>query len=156
MKGIFSPSKVRKGVKYNIEDLTAEQKVLLTDSPKMKDISDDIIKNHKAMMKGIEKERKKNAGVGLGDFLERYAFKKHIMLSGPAGKGKTYEASKWIHDNGYEMEFIAGHSGIESIDLLGYWVKKGDGNLVWMDGALTAAFRKAQKNKTILTKRASV
>ncbi len=102
------------------------------------------------MMKGIEAEKKKHAGIGLLDFLERYAFRKHALLIGPAGFGKTYEATKWIDEAGYESEFIAGSSAIESIDLLGYWVKNPEGNLIWLDGALTAAFRKAQTKKCVL------
>ena len=63
---------------------------------------------------------------------------------------KTYSATQWIDEAGYESEFIAGHSGLESIDLLGYWIKNSEGNLIWLDGALTAAFRKALTQKCVL------
>ena len=78
------------------------------------------------------------------------SFKKHVLLAGPAGVSKTYSATKWIDEAGYESEFIAGSSALEAIDLLGYWIKGSDGNLVWLDGALTATFRKAQTEKCVL------
>ena len=138
------------GTIIDYQKLDEEEVNTLSDSDKFIDACGTIEKQYVLMMKGIENERKKNAGIGLDDFLERYAFKKHILLTGPAGHSKTFSATKWIDESGYDSEFIAGSSAIEAIDLLGYWVKGGDGNLVWLDGALTAAFRKAQKNKTIL------
>ena len=138
------------GTIIDIEGLEAEESQVLINSDKFKDAADTCVKQYTLMMKGIEAEKKKHAGIGMEDFLERYAFKKHILLAGAAGVSKTYSATKWVEGSGYESEFIAGHSGLESIDLLGYWVKASDGNLVWLDGALTAAFRKATKTKTVL------
>ena len=130
--------------------LKSEEAKLIGESDKFKDAVETCTKQYTLMMKGIEAEKKKHAGIDLIDFLERYAFKKHILLAGPAGVSKTFSATKWIDECGLESEFIAGHSGLESIDMLGYWIKGADGNLVWLDGALTAAFRKAQKKKTVL------
>lgn len=114
------------------------------------------------------------------DKLKRYAFKKHVLIDGPKGFGKTYgvydflDAEKIPFENVFE---VGGFEGLESIDLLGQnipfvkEVKKAnksvvlkannvfssqDGtehiqDLVWMDGALTAAFRNASKGiKTVL------
>jgi len=108
--------------------------------------------------------------------LKRYAFKKHVFIDGPKGFGKTYgvydflDTEKIPSENVFE---VGGFEGLESIDLLGQnipfvkEVKKAnksvvlkannvfssqDGtehiqDLVWMDGALTAAFRNASKGK---------
>jgi len=138
------------GTVIDAADLEPDELKILADSDKMKDAAETCTKQYTLMMKGIEAEKKKHAGIGLEDFLERYAFKKHILLTGPAGHSKTFSATRWIDEAGYASEFIAGSAAIEAIDLLGYWIKGADGNLVWLDGALTAAFRKAQTQKTVL------
>ena len=143
-------SKQPEGTITDFSALEPEEQKVLQESDKFKDSAEMAIKQYTLMMKGIEAERKKHAGLGMDEFLTRYAFKKHILLTGPAGHSKTYSATKWIDDSGYESEFIAGSSAIEAIDLLGYWVKDSTGNLVWLDGVLTAAFRKALKGKTVL------
>ena len=88
--------------------------------------------------------------VGLEGFIERYAFKEHVLVSGPSGASKTYTVDKYVRDKGYAKEFIAGAESIESTDLLGYSIRHVDGTFVWMDGPLTAAFRNAQVEKTVL------
>lgn len=114
------------------------------------------------------------------DKLRRYAFKKHVLIDGPKGFGKTYGVYDFLDEEKIPSENIfevGGFEGLESIDLLGQnipfvkEVKKAnksvvlkannifsseDGtehiqDLVWMDGALTAAFRNASKGiKTVL------
>ena len=143
-------NKQPEGVIKDINALSHDEQQAVVQSDLFKDMEEVAVKQYGLMMKGIDAEKKKHAGIGMDDFLERYAFKKHILLTGKAGVSKTYTSTKWIEESGYESEFIAGHSGLESIDLLGYWVKASDGNLVWLDGALTAAFRKAQTHKTVL------
>ncbi len=138
------------GTIVNYHDLDDKELSAVVDADKFKDGAATAIKQYTAMMKGIELERKKHAGLEMDEFITRYAFKKHILLTGPAGHSKTYTATQWIDDSGYESEFIAGSSAIEAIDLLGYWVKDSTGNLIWLDGVLTAAFRKATKKKTVL------
>ena len=134
----------------NIANLESNEVKSIVNSDKFKDTVETCIKQYELMMKGIEAERKKNGNIGLDEFLERYSFKKHTLLVGKAGVSKTFTATKWVDEAGYESEFIAGHSGLESIDLLGYWIKNSVGELVWLDGALTAAFRKAKKEKVVL------
>ncbi len=137
------------GTVINFDDLEVDEQKILIESDNFVDASEVAVKQYGLMMKGIEAERKKHAGVGMSEFLERYAFRKHLLLVGKAGGGKTFEATKWITDNGYESEFLAGNSSIESIDLLGYYIKGPDNTLTWMDGVLSAAFRKALKGKCV-------
>jgi MoxR-like ATPase len=78
-------------------------------------------------------------------------YKKHIILKGQKAQGKTNQLHKMIKEKSLHIEFIAGHEGLESIDLQGFLIKHDDGNLIWKDGALTAAFRKASQGiKTAL------
>lgn len=108
--------------------------------------------------------------------LQRYAFKKHIMIDGPKGFGKTFGVYQFLDDEKIPSENIfevGGFEGLESIDLLGQnipfvkEVKKQNKSitlkannvfasqegvehiqdLVWLDGALTAAFRNASKGQ---------
>jgi hypothetical protein len=108
--------------------------------------------------------------------LKRYSFKKHVLMDGPKGFGKTYGVYQFLDDEKIPTEDIfevGGFEGLESIDLLGQnipfvkEIKKSNKSvvlkannifasqegtehvqdLVWMDGALTAAFRNASKGK---------
>jgi len=86
----------------------------------------------------------------MDEFLNTYAFKEHLMLLGERGAGKTYTVSKFLKDKGdVEIEFMGCHNAVEAIDLLGYYIKAPDGSFVWLDGALSAAFRKAQAGKKV-------
>jgi len=78
-------------------------------------------------------------------FLDYYAFKKHVLLQGPKGTSKSYQSFKFIADNKLEHEVMIGHNSIEAMDFLGHFIQTQNG-LAWKDGALTAAFRKAQKH----------
>lgn len=98
----------------------------------------------------IEKYKSLNGSGNLDDFINRYWFKKHLLIQGEKGVGKTYTVDRKLTDTNTDYTFIAGHKGIESTDLLGYYLKDESGNLVWMDGVLTEAFRKAQHNPCCL------
>lgn len=145
-KNILNSSKFKDC--YHLESSLVFEE-LIKSSSKLKELAEQTGVAYKALMGDIKKF---NAGdsVDMQDFIDRYAFKKHILVQGEKGGGKTYTVDKHIRDNGYDSEFIAGHEGIESIDLLGYYVKSSSGDLVWLDGALTRAFRKAQTNKCVL------
>jgi MoxR-like ATPase len=80
----------------------------------------------------------------------KYAFKKHILIEGEKGSGKTYSISKFLDQEGIDTVFLAGHEGLESIDLLGYLIPDKSGELVWKDGALTEAFRRAQDHPVVM------
>ena len=82
-----------------------------------------------------------------GNIAEHYMFRKHILLQGQKGQGKTYQIDKLLRAQSIETEYIAGHEGIEAIDLQGYLIKDDTGNLIWKDGVVTAAFRKATQGK---------
>jgi len=57
---------------------------------------------------------------------------------------------KLIKDEKYAVEFIGGHEAIEAIDFLGYYIKTETGSLVWKDGGLTSAFRRAAKGEKVV------
>ncbi len=93
-----------------------------------------------------------------GDFahtLRSLAFKSPVLIEGEQGSGKTYTAYQLAQDllKAGEVQHLVigqGDNGVETADLLGYYIKAPDGSLVWKDGVLTEAFRKAQTGKTIL------
>ena len=95
----------------------------------------------------VMKLKAQTGDVNVDELITRYYFRKHLLIRGKKGGGKTYIVDKKLHDEGVEYDFIAGHEGMESTDLLGYYVKNQSGNLVWLDGALSKAFRKAQTQK---------
>lgn len=98
-----------------------------------------------------------------------YAFKKHLLVEGEKGAGKTFGVHAFVDGKGWNTVYLAGHEAIESIDMLGHLVqhsqeiqivsKKGQTSLfpetasqtsmVWKDGALSEAFRLAQNGKVV-------
>jgi hypothetical protein len=82
---------------------------------------------------------------------DRYAFKKHILLEGDKGSGKTYAATTWAKEQNLTQVFIGGHEQFESIDFLGHYIQQKNAELIWKDGALSEVFRKAKDGeKTVL------
>lgn len=108
--------------------------------------------------------------------LKRFAFKIPVLVEGDRGSGKTYEAFEYAKSLNIEPSFVGGHAGIESIDLLGclvpyagqenkmedtsvsaadffsgdYQMKVSSNNsnsLIWKDGPIAEAFRKAQSGE---------
>lgn len=107
--------------------------------------------------------------------LKNFAFKVPVLIEGDRGSGKTYDAYAFSFYKGIDPIFIGGHSGIESIDLLGYLIPASSNietennnsnfntnsyeynnnyetknKLVWKDGPLTESIRRAKNSKTIL------
>jgi MoxR-like ATPase len=101
--------------------------------------------------------------------MKKYAFKKHILLEGDKGSGKTHTAHAFCDQNGWEKVFIAGNASMESTDLLGHLIQvseipkkeKGQAKLFdpdpmpvasirWKDGPLSEAFRKARSGKKVV------
>ena len=54
--------------------------------------------------------------------IKNFAFKVPVLIEGDRGSGKTYDAYAFAFYKGINPIFIGGHSGIESIDLLGYLI----------------------------------
>lgn len=87
-----------------------------------------------------------------GDVLtiEELAFKVPVLFEGDRGAGKTVTARAFARTNGYSKVEMPGHDGVEAMDLLGYSLPAPNGAMVWKDGPLSEAFRKARKGKTVL------
>jgi len=104
------------------------------------------------LLNSVEEEKKEEEGFETK--LKKFAFKVPVLLEGEQGSGKTHTAFKVAQEIakeiGAEIVIGQGDNSIEATDLLGYWIKDQSGNLVWKDGVLTEAFRKAQKGKVIL------
>lgn len=107
-------------------------------------------KAYESLMMDIKKYKVAGMADNIEGFIERYMFKKHVLIQGEKGGGKTYGVHKKLEEEGLSYLEIDGHEGIESIDLLGYPIKDLSGNFVWQDGVLTEAFRKAQTEKVVL------
>ena len=99
---------------------------------------------------GLSEEEQKLSKDSLEYKLKRYAFKKHVLLEGDKGSGKTYTAVNWAKKNKFESLFLGGHEQFESIDFLGHYIQSSSGKLSWKDGALSEAFRKAQQGQKVV------
>ena len=104
----------------------------------------------KKISEDLEKMKAGTVGTASGSKLDHYAFRKHLLIQGEKGGGKTYMVDKMIKDNKFTTEFIGGHEAIEAIDFLGFYIKTDAGSLVWKDGGLTSAFRLAAKGEKVV------
>ena len=88
---------------------------------------------------------------GLPDQMARCAFRKHLMIEGDKGSGKTFSVYAFADANKIPNRvLLAGHEGVEAIDLIGHYVQTPHG-MVWKDGKLARAFRlAAKKQRTLL------
>ena len=112
------------------------------------DVCDNLYSNY---FKQLDDSKDGELSPQLKVKFDRYAFRKHILLDGDKGSGKTYSATQWGKNANYAQIFIGGHEQFESIDFLGHYIQQGNGELIWKDGALSQAFRKAKDgDKTIL------
>lgn len=83
--------------------------------------------------------------------MHRYAFKTPVFIEGDQGSGKTTWVRNFANQNGFAFVELAGHESVESIDLLGHYVRSASGEYVWKDGKLAEAFRLAGTGqKTVL------
>jgi hypothetical protein len=82
--------------------------------------------------------------------LEDLAFKVPVLFEGDRGAGKTVTARAFAKTNSFLRVELPGHDGVEAIDMLGCLVPAPDGTMVWKDGALSEAIRKAKKQKVVL------
>ena len=109
-----------------------------------------VVKKAEGQSKTILKNMSMGQAGSLGEMLTKYAFKKHLLVSGDAGNGKTYQIDKFVKENKLPMVQYIGHQGTESIDLIGHLIKLPDGTFGWKDGALSKAFRMAQTQQVVL------
>ncbi|MDF1884107.1 AAA family ATPase [Sulfurimonas sp. SAG-AH-194-C21] len=109
------------------------------------EVFDKLFRNYVQSMDGVE-----TIDQTLALQFERYSFAKHIILEGDKGSGKTYAATTWCRENRLEQIFIGGHEQFESIDFLGHYIQQKNGELVWKDGALSEAFRKAKAGTKVV------
>jgi len=123
--------------------------ILLTLEDDQKRKIENTLSQIREKANGKKPERK-----DFSQILKKFAFKVPVLIEGEQGSGKTYTAFKVAEELSKEIgaEVIVGQgdNSVETTDLLGYWIKDQSGNLVWKDGVLTEAFRKAQKKKVIL------
>jgi len=91
-----------------------------------------------------------NQPADINKLFKRYAFKKHVLMEGEKGSGKTYLIHNWCEKVGIKEVFLGGHEQLESIDFLGHYIQNSDGSFLWKDGALTEAFRIAESGKRVV------
>lgn len=145
--------------------ILAWMKIMQENNEELSIAVNELLADHKLLGDVDKKEPKKSQ-------LEKLAFKIPVLLEGDRGSGKTYEVFQYASSLGIEPSFIGGHAGIESIDLLGHLVpaeieissseeisaddifsgksvsvNSSKQSLVWKDGALSEAFRKASKGE---------
>lgn len=85
-------------------------------------------------------------GEGPG-LLPRLMFRVPVLFEGDRGSGKTYEAHAFARERNLPLIEVAGHEGVEAMDLLGSYVPVADRSLVWKDGPVSQAFRQAAKGQ---------
>lgn len=91
-----------------------------------------------------------NQPADINKLFKRYAFKKHVLIEGEKGSGKTYLIHNWCEKVGIQEVFLGGHEQLESIDFLGHYIQNKDGSFLWKDGALSEAFRIAESGKRVV------
>lgn len=81
--------------------------------------------------------------------LEELAFRTPVLIEGDRGSGKTTEVRQFVRAQNLAYVEMGGHEGIEAPDLLGFLVPYKGNEMVWKDGPLSEAFRKARKEKVV-------
>jgi len=125
------------------------KEVMTKESTKLQSLFTEMREYNKLLAEYLT-ELKRGVSGDIEEYLDTYFFKEHLMLLGERGASKTYTVTKYLADKGIETEFMGCHNAVEAIDLLGYYIKAHDGSFVWLDGALSGAFRKAQSGKKVV------
>ena len=92
----------------------------------------------------------KNTLHSLRYFLKRQEGKKHVLVTGHSGNGKTHAMYQQAKDSGRELVFISLDNGTETMDLTGYSTRLPDGSFGWIQGALSKAFTRASKGVKVM------
>jgi MoxR-like ATPase len=82
--------------------------------------------------------------------LVEMAFQTPVLIEGDRGSGKTTAVRQFARQGNLTYIEMGGHEGIEAPDLLGYLVPLSSSQMVWKDGPLAEAFRKARTQKVVL------
>ena len=80
---------------------------------------------------------------------EQYLFQVPMLFEGDRGAGKTFGARRFARTKGHVLVEVGGNESLEAADLLGHFVRVGDGAFVWKDGALSQAVRAASKGQKV-------
>lgn len=115
----------------------------------------DVIKSEeleelKSRFENVIAGVKATAEDSLVKYFRQLAFKTPVLIEGERGSGKTYGARHFAISKSIDLIEVDGHEGVESHDLLGFFVPDGEGGLIWKDGGLTEAFRRARTGKVVL------
>jgi len=124
---------------------------IITDFTPSEDDKAEVKKVYDDMIEQMEK-MKEEVTSGASNALSKYVFKKHVLLQGEKGGGKTYMVSKMLRDmKDINSIDIRGNEGLEAWMFLGNYIPTESGKLVWVDGPLAQAFRSAASGtKTVL------
>lgn len=82
------------------------------------------------------------------DMFSRTAFRYPIMVVGESGSGKTRDTLVYANETRAKLVKLSCEAGTSAAEITGYYMKAPDGNFVWVDGKVTAAFRLAAGRKT--------
>lgn len=107
---------------------------------------EQLVADFEALTSGV------TTAVPLGETLSltELAFRVPVLFEGERGAGKTVEARAFARANKHLRVEFGGHAGIEAPDMLGYLVPYSAGQMVWKDGPIAEAFRRAKTQKTVL------
>lgn len=104
------------------------------------DFQDQLVNMLTTAMSGVAPAGTK----GLTMSLEELVFRTPVLLEGDRGAGKTTDARTLARAQGCWLVEAAGHESVEAVELLGFLMQNPeDGRLVWKDGPLSEAVRRA-------------
>lgn len=67
--------------------------------------------------------------------------KENVLISGPAGSGKTISVMAYSAARGHNYYNVSSHNGVEHTQLFGRWVPTPNGTFRWQDGPVTEIVR---------------